>query len=166
MRYWMTLLTAMLAFSVHAQTLHGVVTHVSDGDTFSLAVDKTSKPIKVRLQGIDAPEICQAGGKQARDALRVRLLRQTVRFDTFAKDSYRRTIARVYHLNEDVGQWQVSQGHAWSDSYQSRRGPYAAEQAQAKAKRLGLWAQSDKSDKSAIVLEPREFRKTFGRCKN
>jgi micrococcal nuclease len=160
MRYLIFFLAVALACTAHAKTLSGVVTHVSDGDTLWLAVDKNSKPIKVRLQGMDAPEICQAGGTQARDALRARLLHQKVRLSTRAKDDYKRTIGRVYHREEDVGQWQVSQGHAWSDSYQRRLGPYATEQTQAKAKRIGLWAQSSTS------LEPRQFRKIYGICKN
>ncbi len=160
MRYLIFLITAVLACSAHAKTLQGVVTHVSDGDTLWLEVDKNKKPIKVRLQGIDAPEICQAGGMQARDALRKRLLRQTVSLNTRAKDDYQRTLGRMQHQGQDVGQWLVSQGHAWSYHYRRNPGPYASEQAQAKHNRIGLWAQS------AAAVEPRQFRKSHGSCKS
>lgn len=140
-----------------AKTLQGIVTHVSDGDTLWIEVDPHAKPIKVRLQGIDAPEICQAWGSQARDALKARLLRQAVSLKTRAKDDYKRTLGRVAFRGEDVGQWLVSNGHAWSYHHRRDPGPYAAEEKQARKARLGLWG-------LAAAQEPRQFRKANGAC--
>lgn len=142
------------------QTLQGTVTRVSDGDTLQISTNangKSSKPIKLRIQGIDAPEICQSGGKAARDALRSRLLLQSVTFTTQARDQFGRVIARVEHRGQDVGTWLVSHGHAWSDSFRSNPGPYAAEQLAAQKSALGLWAQRP-------TVEPKQWRKLHGAC--
>jgi micrococcal nuclease len=143
----------------YAKTFEGVVTHVSDGDTLWIEVDSKTKPIKVRLQGIDAPEICQAWGTQARDALKERLLRQSVSLNTRAKDDYDRALGRISFRGEDVGAWLVKNGHAWSNHYRSHPGPYATEQVAARSARIGLWAQPG-------AKEPRQFRKQHGSCKN
>ncbi|MDP3310892.1 MAG: thermonuclease family protein, partial [Polaromonas sp.] len=52
-----------------AQPWQGTVTRVSDGDTLWVRPAAGGKPLKVRIDGIDAPEICQAGGRAARKAL-------------------------------------------------------------------------------------------------
>lgn len=139
-----------------AETLQGTVTRVSDGDTLQITVSAARKPIKLRIQGIDAPEICQNGGKAARDALRARLLRQSVTFSTQARDQFGRVIARVEHSGQDMGAWLVSNGHAWSDAYRNP-GPYATEQMAAQKKALGLWAQRP-------AIEPKQWRKINGTC--
>jgi micrococcal nuclease len=113
----------------------------------------------LRLQGIDAPEICQAWGKQARDALQARLLRQSVSLNTRAKDDYNRVLGRVTFRGDDVGAWLVAQGHAWSYHHRRYSGPYAAQEELARNRKLGLWAQ-------AGAQEPRQFRKQHGSCKS
>ncbi|MEO8124693.1 MAG: hypothetical protein ABI633_11650, partial [Burkholderiales bacterium] len=46
-----------------SQVVEGVVRYVIDGDTLVLQLDAgAGKPIKLRLLGLDAPEICQASG--------------------------------------------------------------------------------------------------------
>jgi micrococcal nuclease len=85
MRFSLILIFAFLAAAVQAKTLQGIVTHVSDGDTLWIEVDQSRKPIKVRLQGIDAPESCQPWGRQAHEALKARLLRQSVSLNTGVK---------------------------------------------------------------------------------
>ena len=152
------LLVCLVHLSVHAKILVGVVTYVGDGDTVWVEVVRNSKPVKLRLLGLDAPEICQAWGPQARDALKTKLLKQTVMIDTKARDEYARAVGRIALKGEDVGAWLVKSGHAWSYGYQRRSAPYANEQAAAKIARLGLWAQ-------AAPIEPRAFRKLYGACR-
>ena len=162
MRLKLALCLLLCTAALQAKVLQGTVTHVSDGDTLWLAVGKNVKPIKVRLQGMDAPEICQPWGKEARDALKAKLLRQQVSLNTRAKDDYDRALGRVEFQGADIGQWLVSQGHAWSYHHRRDPGPYVAEQRVAEGKRLGLWAQSGVDAK----IEPRQWRKTRGPCKH
>lgn len=149
---------AALAGAASARSMHGTVTHVTDGDTVWLQPDDLSAPaVKLRLQGIDAPEICQPWGPQARAALEARVLRRHVQVDTRATDDYGRRVAKLHLATEDVGAWMVAQGHAWSYRYRRSAGPYAAEEQQARAARRGLFA-------DARAVEPRLFRRQHGAC--
>jgi len=140
-----------------ARSFQGVVTHVGDGDTLWVRPIAGGEPRKLRLQGIDAPEICQVFGAQSRDALAARLLYQPVLVSTRARDSYGRLLGRISRHGEDMGAWMVGQGYAWSYHHRRHPGPYAAQQAQAQLQRRGLWA-------GGGAIEPREFRRRHGAC--
>ena len=56
----------------------GVVTYVVDGDTVRVRPPGGGKPVSIRLEGIDAPEICQSGGPLTREAVQSRLHWQRV----------------------------------------------------------------------------------------
>lgn len=140
-----------------AQPWPGVVTHVYDGDTLWIRSANGGRPRKVRIDGIDAPEICQTWGPQSRDALSNRLLNQTVLVQTRRKDGYDRTLAVLKFRGEDMGDWMVTHGHAWSYHYQRNVGPYPEQEMNAKAARRGLFAHSP-------AVRPRDFRKNHGPC--
>ena len=140
----------------HARIYTGVVTHVTDGDTFWVRTSVHGEPRKVRFLGIDAPESCQAGGAQATAALTQRLQFKTVQLSTRARDDYGRMLATVTLDGDDVGRWMVVNGYAWSYHYRRSLGPYAAEETQARASGRGLWSQP--------AIEPRAFRKQHGNC--
>lgn len=140
----------------------GTVTYVTDGDTVWVQVDPAPgqarrKPVKLRLQGIDAPERCQAGGPQATEALKSRVLRQQVLMQTRGHDDHGRALGNLTLQGEDVSAWMVSEGHAWSYRYRRSLGPYAAQEQQARQARKGLFANDD-------ALEPRQFRQQHGPC--
>ena len=138
-----------------AETVTGVVTRVVDGDTVWLG--RGRELLKVRLLGMDAPEICQAGGPQSRNALKGRVLGQTVTVSFQYRDAYGRALGLVRLDGEDVGRWMVAAGHAWSDGFRHQSGPYAAEQASAQASNRGLFGH-------AGAQTPRSFRQTHPRC--
>lgn len=140
-----------------AQPWQGTVTRVSDGDTVWVRPAAGGKPLKVRIDGIDAPEICQDHGRAARKALAARVLGHRLGVLARGQDDYGRTIAALELDGEDVAAWMVSQGHAWSYGFGRAGGPYAALQVQARAASRGLFA-----DRRA--LEPRLFRKRHGPC--
>ena len=124
-----------------ALTRSGVVTRVVDGDTVwvKVATGATSakgasggETLKVRIVGIDAPEICQLGGPESREALRGHVLGQVVTLtspSSHSHDDYGRVLATLDKQGEDVGRWMVRRGQAWSYSYRRHPGPYAVEQA-------------------------------------
>jgi endonuclease YncB( thermonuclease family) len=147
----------LLATAAQAAILRGTVAYVSDGDTLYLRPPGGGRQLAIRLVDIDAPEGCQDHGPQAREALKSRVLRQSVRVLTQGEDDYGRILARVEHRGEDVGAWLVRGGHAWSMSFRRKPGPYAELEAQARRKRSGLWA-------GPSPIEPRAFRKRHGRC--
>lgn len=152
------LLAAALLCAGLAQAFSGTVTRVADGDTLWVRpVDTERKPMKVRLLGIDAPERCQPGGREATQALEARLLHRRVEVQASAQDDYGRALGRVFDEDGDVNAWMVEQGHAWSPHWHRRRGVYAREEDLARAAGRGLHADPQ-------ALEPRLFRRLHGPC--
>ncbi len=88
----------------------GVVTYVSDGDTVWVQPLQGGEAYKVRLLGIDAPEICQPWGPQSRAALHAALQGQVVEVRARTRDSYGRLLAQLRRQGNDVGAWMVGQG--------------------------------------------------------
>ncbi|MDR3453589.1 MAG: thermonuclease family protein [Rhodoferax sp.] len=142
----------------HEGAFAAQVTYITDGDTLWVRPLAGGAPFKVRLEGLDAPEICQAWGAQSRDALTARLAHRSVDVAIHRYDDYGRAVARIELAGEDVAAWMVREGHAWSYRYRRSAGPYAAEEAQARRARRGLFAD--------MALEyPRDFRQRHGSCK-
>lgn len=135
----------------------GEVVAVVDGDTVVVRPRRGGPPRTVRLVGLDAPERCQAGGDAAREALAERVLHQPVQVQGRGKDSYGRDLARLIWQGEDLGSWLVVQGHAWSNRWRGRTGPYDAEEIQARLARRGVFQQ-------VWAEHPRDFRRRHGRC--
>jgi len=147
------------AAAPHRDRWSGVVTYVVDGDSVRVRPLQGGKPVSVRLDGIDAPEICQSGGVVARDALKRRVLGLQVVIEGKSRDDYSRLLARVMLNGDDVGARMVIDGHAWSYRYRGSTGPYAAQQRLAEAARRGIFA-----DTSAAAVYPAAFRKQHGAC--
>ena len=135
----------------------GVVTRVVDGDTVWVQTQGAGKPLKLRIDGIDAPEICQAGGAQAQLALKNRVMGQSVTVTSKAHDDYGRTVGQLHFQGQDVARWMVATGHAWVYSFRSKKSAYSIEFAQAQTARRGVFA-------DAKAQEPRQFRKANGAC--
>lgn len=152
--------SVLLALCLPAQAgnFEGVVSHVTDGDSVWVRPASGGAPRQVRMQGIDAPEICQAFGASSRDALAARALHRRVTVYSRSRDSYQRVLGRVSLNGQDLGRWMVGRGYAWSYRFRRDRGPYAAQEARARNARLGLWEHGP-------AMEPREFRKRHGSCK-
>lgn len=65
------------------------VVEVIDGDTF-----KTLKII--RLEGVDAPELNQTGGNEAKQKLESLILDKDITYEEKARDDYARIVAQVW----------------------------------------------------------------------
>lgn len=111
----------------------GIVISVIDGDTVDILVNQT--PVRVRLSQIDAPEKGQAFAAQSRKALALAIQKKKVFVQVTGQDRYGRILdgTNINHL-------QVAGGWAWAfNKYVLDRSLFDL-QAQAKASRLGLWA--------------------------
>lgn len=150
-------LACFLPLAAFAERFEAVVSHVTDGDTVWVRPAHGGPPQHVRIDGIDAPETCQAFGREARTALAKAVQHKRVTVITRGADDYRRTIAQLRIGRRDVGAWMVSHGYAWSYRFRSDPGPYARQEARARSRHLGLWRQ----DKPEI---PRDFRVRHGDC--
>ncbi|EMO7880870.1 thermonuclease family protein [Campylobacter upsaliensis] len=137
--------------------LTGKVSKVIDGDTIEFLA-KTSKTnpynhiikLKIRLYGIDAPELKQAYGKEAKEYLSALVLKQEVSLIIENKDKYERIVGTLFLKGQDINKEMVKNGYA--HAYESFSKKYLAEQADAKMFKLGLW-----QDEKAV--KPSEFRR-------
>ena len=136
----------------------GWVSWVMDGDTVLLVREGQREPVKFRIVGIDAPEICQPGGAEARDALIGLALRKPVQVIAQGEDTYGRQIGRLSAGDLDLGAEMVRSGMAWAYSFRTGKGPYARLQMQAKKQKRGLFAAQDSA------MSPALFRKFHGSC--
>lgn len=164
MKLWWGLVMALMALCAGAQEAprqHEVysarVSRVFDGDTVWVKPLAGGPYRKLRLEGIDAPEICQSGGEASRDALAQRVLNQVVEVRVRAQDDYGRGVARLNHQGDDVAAWLVASGHAWSYRWRRSPGPFAEEEDLARARKRGVF-------KDAAAELPRDFRQRHGPC--
>lgn len=135
----------------------GVVSYVSDGDTLWVQPDSGGRAKKLRIDGIDAPEVCQSGGNASRDLLAQRALHQRVQVIVRRHDVYGRGLAHIELNGRDLGEQMVQAGQAWSYRWRRDAGPYATQEALARQSRLGLFAEAN-------AELPRDFRKRNGSC--
>ena len=149
-----------LAWTASRAPWAGVVTYVVDGDTLQVRPTEGGKPVSIRIDGIDAPEICQPGGAISRNALMRKLLGKRVLVYSKVHDAYDRLVARIILNGEDQGQWMVRHGLAWSYRYRNFAGPYAVQQRQAEHAGLGLFSPAF----TTAPAYPGKFRKEHGSC--
>src|SRR5215469_1878274 len=126
---------------------------VVDGDSIRI------EGVSIRLEGIDAPEwdqTCRDGkgrtwrcGLVASHQLREHVRGYTLTCRPRAHDRYGRTIATcALPDGSDVNAWLVRQGWAIASGYSHL---YAAEEAEAKADKHGIWA--------GTFIDPAEWRR-------
>ena len=124
----------LVSTSVYSETLTGRVVYVADGD--SISVEDNGVRHRVRLSGIDAPELGQAYGRRAKQRLFSLLYDKTVSIAVFKYDEHGRIVGKVMVASPDAcpddseacpktldaGLSQITVGLAWWYRY------YAAEQ--------------------------------------
>jgi len=150
-------LYGMAAWAAAPITVTGQVSRVTDGDSLWLTLDSSGQPLQLRLLGIDAPEICQPWGEQAKQALAELVLGKQVTVHTQGQDTYGRTLATVFVDTVNINKTLVQEGHAWSTRYKFDRGPFVADERMAKALSRGF-----NRDGGAVM--PKEFRRSHGAC--
>jgi len=107
--------------------------YVIDGDT--LAFGNT----RVRIFGIDAPEMSQQQGPVSREYLAAMLANREIVVRPISKDRYGRIVARVSMPDgTDIGKAMVAQGYALAYTRYGR--DYAATERRARKSRAGIWA--------------------------
>lgn len=150
----LALLAAAPAF---AASLQGKVTKVFDGDSLLFQPAGGGKPLEVRLKDIDAPEICQPGGADARDYLQEVVQDKLVKLETGATDTYGRTLAVLTVDEMNMNQRLVAEGHAWSIRTKWNQGPFVAQEKMATALKRGVHANPG-------AIQPAEWRRNKGPC--
>ena len=99
--FFIASLVLALSFPACADSLTGRVVRVADGDTITV-LDANNQQHKLRLFGIDAPEIKQAYGQASRKHLSALVAGKTVLAEWYKRDKYGRTVAKVLLDGQDV----------------------------------------------------------------
>lgn len=147
-----------------------VVTEVIDGDTIDVTND--GKTLRVRLIGIDSPEIRDASkpvecfGKEASDFLNSLILSKEITMEADPtqsdKDKYDRLLRYIFIANgENINQTMVANGYAFEYTYKmpyKYQAAFKAAQAEARKEGKGLWAKDvcndERSDTKIKSVEP------------
>jgi len=143
----------LFACTARADTFDGEVVRIVDGD--SLLVMSGGQRIRVRLKEIDAPELKQPFGRQARESLVQICAKKEAKVLWTEIDRNGRTLGRVLCGATDANAEQVRRGMAWVfDRYVRDRSLYTLQES-AQAARLGLWADQ-------APVPPWEWRQSRG----
>ncbi|MBO5563729.1 MAG: thermonuclease family protein [Bacteroidales bacterium] len=141
-RIFFILVISFLPVLCLAQHFSVKVIGISDGDTFT-CINDDNLQLKIRINGIDAPEKRQAFGNKSKEFLSSLIFGKKISIDVQSKDGYGRYIAYVYSPEgKDVALLMLHEGMAWHFTKYDNSKVYSdAENVARKAKR-GLWTES------------------------
>lgn len=123
--------------------LSGKVVSITDGDTLTLLTPE-KKQVKVRLDGIDAPERKQSYGTEAREHLADMVFQKDVKVEVVDKDRYGRSVGKIKVGRVDVNHAMVRAGYAWwYEKYAPDNVKLQKAEALARKEKKGLWAAED-----------------------
>ncbi|MDR2819444.1 MAG: thermonuclease family protein [Desulfovibrio sp.] len=121
--------------------LSGNVLRVLDGDTLTVRLD--GKETRIRVYGVDAPEMKQEYGKEAQEFVENMILTEMVQIETVDTDRYGRTVAIVHLRDGDTLERRLlSAGMAWLYPQYCKRAECAGWkklEIQARESGQGLW---------------------------
>jgi endonuclease YncB( thermonuclease family) len=117
------------------------VVGISDGDTITVLIERT--PVRVRLSGIDCPEIGQDFGTRAKAATSELAFGKAVTIHWRGHDRFGRIVADVILPDgRNVNHELVRRGLAWWYRNYAPHDPILPKlEAEARAAKLGLWSQ-------------------------
>jgi endonuclease YncB( thermonuclease family) len=113
---------------------------------------------KVRLAGIDAPELRQAFGARSKQHLATLAFRQQIEVEWHKRDRYGRFVETLRVAGVDVNLLRVEAGLAWHyvqyqrEQSEADRRWYATAERAAREGRIGLWADAE-------PMAPWEYRR-------
>ena len=120
------------------QIIQGEVVYVSDGDTLTLR-DNLNQDHRIRLVGIDAPELAQPYGQTSKQVLAQRVLQEQVVIKSYGTDKYGRTLGRILLGAQDINAVMVERGAAWVYRGSSVDKTLMGLESQARSEKRGLW---------------------------
>ena len=157
------ILFLILISNVIAEEIIGIP-RIVDGDTVHI------KEYKIRLEGIDAPEIKQKCKKEklkissiigftfykdyncgevSKENLEAKVDRSIIKCISSSKDRYERYLAKCFKNKINLNRWMVRNGHAVA--YRRYSKEYIIDEEFAKENKLGLWR--------GKFLHPEKWRK-------
>lgn len=125
------------------ESFSGKVIKIVDGDTYDV-LTADNKTIRIRMNGIDAPEKKQAYGQKAKDYLARLCFGKEVIVRPYSFDRNKRLIADSYTATKmDLSREMVRSGYAWHFKKYSSDKKLADDENHARSARAGLWADNE-----------------------
>lgn len=137
-------------FAVKPVQVVGECLYVYDGDTVLMNMNGEKR--KIRLYGIDAPELSQEFGDKSRALLSRLIEKQRITVNVMGEDRYGRAIGVIYIGGLDINAVMLKNGAAWHYKDYDKSVEYAELESLARKERLGLWA-------TRSIMAPWEYRK-------
>jgi endonuclease YncB( thermonuclease family) len=116
------------------------VVSVVDGDTVDVLLPGETRAIRIRLEGVDAPERGEPFNAAATRSMRVMLFEKTARLEGRAVDRYGRLVARISIDGRDASMELAKSGLACHYTQYLSDAALARAQEQARREGLGFWA--------------------------
>ncbi len=147
MRVPFLLFFLFLSLFLQAQTrstrIDGRVVKIVDGDTYDL-LTADNKVLRIRMNGIDAPEKGQAYSQKSKEYLGQLCYKQTIRVLWYSKDRNGRYIADGYLPDgRSLSLEMVRAGYAWHFKKYSSDMVLSDAEKKARQQKAGLWADAN-----------------------
>jgi endonuclease YncB( thermonuclease family) len=137
-----SLILVLISLLTVDETYKAKVIGVTSGDAIVVLLDN-NKQVKVRLEGIDCPELKQEYGDSAKMATVALCFKKRVRVETVGLDHYGRTLAFVYVGDVCVNKELLRKGLAWHYVEFNSDPELAQLETEARNNKVGLWQQPE-----------------------
>src|ERR1044072_3714882 len=133
--------------TANASSLYGKVIEVNSGDV--ITIFNLNRPVRVKLLGVDAPELNQAFGDVAKQHLADLVFDKGVLVQYSGIASDQSLTGRVLLNDADIGAQMIRDGAAWFDANNmdrlnaTDRDVYQQSELAARSEQRGLWQQSN-----------------------
>ncbi len=136
--FWMLAAPVVARAEETERILQGTVVRVSDGDTMDVRIGDGSL-VRVRLYGVDAPELSQTFGGEARRYAAATVLKRNVQVHQKDIDKYGRLVGQIFVDGRDLGLELLQAGMVWWYRQYCDDPLYGQAQDSAQQQRRGLW---------------------------
>lgn len=140
-------------YAVPDKTIETKVSRVIDGDSF--VITQEGQEVKIRLYGVDCPELRQSYGKMAKIYAESFLIGQEVIMEIIDKDKYGRLVCMVYVGSVCLNEQLLKEGLAWHYTFFDKSkyfNRWSSLQDSCMFHHVGIWSDSD-------PVEPQIYRK-------
>lgn len=140
---FLTSLHRLPAFDPLPAPFNGKVIKIVDGDTYDV-LTSDFKTIRIRMNGIDAPEKKQAFGEKSKDYLGSLCFGKTVKIVPISYDRNKRLIADSFTDRDlNLSRAMLRAGYAWHFKKYSKDKKMADDEDHARKIRAGLWVDNE-----------------------
>ena len=135
------IIIGMVAFGfLNAKTMTGSCVGVYDGDTINVFVK--GKTIRIRMEGVDCPELNQAYGSEAKKFTSKLTQGKTVKVKIKGYDHKKNIIGRVFVGKLDISHQLIRAGLGWHYKKYNKEFMLATAEKKARSHQIYIWSQS------------------------